>query len=56
MNAQQRQSLMRLLDYLAHDEHKHFESAPPEERVRHIHLDIQILQEYLNQQQGDPNS
>ncbi len=56
MTAQQLQSLMRILDYLADDEHKHFESTPVEERDNHIHLDILILQEYLNQQQGDPNS
>lgn len=53
---EQLRSLARLLDYVAEDEQKHFESTPVEERDSHIHLDILILQDYLNQQQGDPNS
>ena len=56
MNAEQLRSLARLLDYVAGDEQKHFEVCSPEERDNHIHLDILILQDYLNQQQGDPNS
>ena len=56
MNAEQLRSLARLLDYIAEDEQKHFECTPPEERENHIHLDILILQDYLTQQQGDPNS
>jgi hypothetical protein len=56
MNAEQLRSLARLLDYIAEDEQKHFESTPVEERDSHIHLDILILQDYLTQQQGDPNS
>ena len=56
MNAEQLRSLARLLDYIAEDEQKHFEASSPEERDSHIYLDIQILQDYLTQQQGDPNS
>ena len=56
MNAEQLRSLARLLDYVAGDEQKHFEASSPEERDNHIHLDILILQDYLTQQQGDPNS
>jgi hypothetical protein len=56
MNAEQLRSLAHLLDYVAGDEQKHFEASPPEERDNHIYLDIQILQDYLTQQQGDPNS
>ncbi len=56
MNAEQLRSLVRLLDYVAEDEHKHFEAYSPEERDNHIYLDILILQDYLIQQQGDPNS
>jgi len=56
MNAEQLRSLTRLLDYVAGEEQKHFESTPPEERDNHIYLDIQILQDYLTQQQGDPNA
>ncbi len=53
MNAEQLRSLARLLDYVAEDEQKHFECTPAEERDNHIYLDIQILQDYLTQQQGD---
>ena len=56
MNAEQLRSLTRLLDYVAEDEQKYFESTPIEERDNHIFLDILILQDYLIQQQGDPNS
>jgi hypothetical protein len=56
MNAEQIRSLQRVLDYLAQDEQSHFESASPEERTNHIYLDVLILQEYLEQQQGEPNS
>ncbi len=56
MNAEQLRSLVRLLDYVAEDEQKHFEACSPEEREDHIYLDIQILQDYLNQQQGALNS
>jgi len=56
MNAEQLRSLARLLDYVAEDEQKHFEASSPEEREDHIYLDILILQDYLIQQQGDPNS
>ncbi len=56
MNAEQLLSLARLLDYIAEDEQTHFEASSPEERENHIYLDIQILQDYLTQQQGDPNS
>jgi hypothetical protein len=56
MNAEQLRSLARLLDYVAEDEQNHFETCSPEERDNHIHLDILILQDYLNQQQGDLNS
>lgn len=56
MNADQLRSLARLLNYVADDEQKHYEASSPEERDNHIHLDIQILQDYLTQQQGDPNS
>jgi len=52
MNAEQLRSLARLLDYVAEDEQKHFESTPVEERENHIYRDIQILQDYLTQQQG----
>ena len=55
MNAEQLRSLARLLDYIADDEQKHFEASSPGERENHIHLDIQILQDYLIQQ-GDPTS
>ena len=56
MNAEQLCSLARLLDYVAEDEQKHFEACSPEEREDHIYRDILILQDYLTQQQGDPNS
>ena len=56
MNAEQLRSLARLLDSVAEDEQKHFEGTPVEERDNHIYLDILILQDYLIQQQGDPNS
>ena len=56
MNAEQLRALSRLLDYVAEDEQKHFEACSPEEREDHIYLDILILQDYLIQQQGDPNS
>ncbi len=56
MNAEQLRSLARLLDYVAGDEQKHFEASSPEDRENHIHLDILTLQDYLNQQQGEPNS
>lgn len=56
MNAEQLRSLARLLDYIAEDEQKHFEACSPEERDNHIYLDIQILQDYLTQQQGDLSS
>ena len=56
MNAEQLRSLARLLDYVAEDEQKHFEASSPEEREDHIYLDILILQDYLTQEQGDPNS
>ena len=56
MNAEQLRSLTRLLDYLAPDEQAHFESTPPEERTNHIYLDVLILQDYLEQQEGEPNS
>ena len=56
MNAEQLRSLARLLDYVAGEEQKHFEASSPEERDNHIYLDIRILQDYLTQQQGDPNS
>ena len=56
MNAEQLRSLARLLDYVAGDEQKHFEGTPVEERDNHIYLDILILQDYLSQQQGTPNS
>lgn len=56
MNAEQVCSLSRVLDYLAQDEQSHFDSASPEERTNHIYLDVLILQDYLEQQQGEPNS
>ena len=56
MNAEQIRSLTRVLDYLAQDEGSHFENASPEERTNHIYLDVLILQEYLEQQKGGPNS
>ncbi len=56
MNAEQIRSLIRVLDYLAQDEGSHFENASPEERTNHIFLDVLILQEYLEQQKGEPNS
>ena len=56
MNAEQIRSLTRVLDYLAQDEGPHFECASPEERTNHIYLDVLILQEYLEQQKGEPNS
>ena len=56
MNAEQLRSLARLLDYVAEDEQKHFEACSPEEREDHIYRDILILQDYLTQEQGDPNS
>ncbi len=56
MNAEQLRSLARLLEYVAEEERKHFECTPAEERTRHIYPDILILQEYLNQQQGEPHS
>jgi len=56
MNAEQLRSLARLLDYVTEDEQKHFEACSPEERDAHIYRDILILQDYLNQQQGDPSS
>lgn len=56
MNAEQLRALSRLLDYVAEDEQKHFESTPVEEHDNHIYLDILILQDYLSQQQGTPNS
>jgi len=55
MNAEQLRSLSRVLDYLAQDEGSHFECALPEERTNHIYLDVLILQDYLEQQQGEPN-
>jgi hypothetical protein len=56
MNAEQLRSLARLLDYIAEDKQKHFEASSLEERENHIHLDIQILQDYLTQAQGETNS
>jgi hypothetical protein len=56
MNAEQLRSLARLLDYVAEDEQKHFEDSSPEERDNHIYLDIQILQDYLTQQEADLSS
>lgn len=56
MNAEQLRSLAHLLDYVAADEQKHFESTPVEDRDNHIYLDILILQDYLTQQQGEKNS
>ena len=56
MNAEQLRSLTRLLEYLARDEQSHFESTPPEERINHIYLDVLILQDYLDQQKGEPIS
>jgi hypothetical protein len=56
MNAEQVRSLSRVLDYLAQDEQAHFDSASPVERTNHIYLDVLILQDYLEQQQGEPNS
>ena len=55
MNAEQVRSLSRVLDYLAQDEQAHFDSASPEERTNHIYLDVLILQDYLEQQQGELN-
>ncbi len=55
MNAEQVRSLSRVLDYLSQDEGSHFDSAFPEERTNHIYLDVLILQDYLEQQQGEPN-
>ncbi len=55
MTAEQIRSLQRVLDYLAQDEQSHFDSASPEERTNHIYLDVLILQDYLEQQQGEPN-
>jgi hypothetical protein len=55
MNAEQLRSLARLLEYVAEDEQKHFEDTPAEERDNHIYLDIRILQDYLDHQQGDIN-
>jgi len=56
MNAEQLCSLSRVLDYLAQDEQSHFENASPDERTNHIYLDVLILQDYLEQQKGEPNS
>ena len=55
MNAEQVRSLSRVLDYLAQDEQSHFENASPEERTNHIYLDVLILQDYLEHQQGESN-
>ncbi|MEP0805083.1 MAG: hypothetical protein HRF47_06320 [Chloroflexota bacterium] len=55
MNAEQLRSLSRVLDYLAQDEGSHFENASPDERTNHIYLDVLILQDYLEQQKGEPN-
>ena len=55
MNSEQIRSLQRVLDYLAQEEQSHFDSASPEERTNHIYLDVLILQDYLEQQQGEPN-
>ena len=55
MNAEQLHSLSRVLDYLAQDEQSHFENASPEEHANHIYLDVLILQDYLEQQQGELN-
>ena len=55
MSAEQIRSLTRVLDYLAQDEGSHFECASPEERTNHIYLDVLILQDFLEQQQGEPN-
>ena len=55
MNAEQIRSLTRVLDYLAQDKESHFENASPEERTNHIYLDVLILQDFLEQQQGEPN-
>lgn len=55
MNAEQLRSLSRVLDYLGQDEQTQFESASPEECTNHIYLDVLILQDYLEQQQGEPN-
>lgn len=56
MNAEQIRSLTRVLDYLVPDERSHFENASPEERANHIYLDVLILQDFLDQQNGEPNS
>lgn len=55
MNAEQLRSLARILGYLAQEEQNHFECASPEERTNHIYLDVLILQDYLEQQKGEPN-
>ena len=55
MNAEQLRSLSCILNYLAQDKGNHYECASPEERTNHIYLDVLILQDYLEQQQGEPN-
>ncbi|MDP2324847.1 MAG: hypothetical protein Q8N51_12565 [Gammaproteobacteria bacterium] len=56
MNAQQLQSLARILAYLA-DEQTHFEEMHEDEKTNHIYLDVLVLEGYLEQnlQKGDPN-
>ena len=55
MNAEQLRALARVLDYLTPEERDHFECASPEERTNHIYLDVLILQDYLDHQEGEPN-
>jgi len=55
MNAEQLRSLSHVLGYLVQDEQSHFENAAPEECANHIYLDVVILQDYLEQQKGEPN-
>lgn len=49
MNQQQLSSLAQVLDYLA-DEKKDFESASDDARTNYIHLDIVVLEQYLEGQ------
>jgi hypothetical protein len=50
MNPQQLSSLTRVLEYLEEDEKKDFESASDDMRANHIHLDIAVLEQYLEGQ------
>jgi len=43
-----KETLKRLLDYVSHDEARHYEECEPDEQEGHIYLTIQQLQNEVN--------